>query len=67
MPAESFAKQRELLDKTAIVAGKLHEYLDRNFFWLFCKRFDFLLQCLFQIELLVIGDESLLYVPFLLG
>ena len=64
--SEAFTELCELLDQASIISRKKNENTDRDILWTLRKWFDLFLQSLLEIQLLVIDNESLLYVSLLL-
>ena len=65
VPAETLAQLRELLDQASVIACQNDENVDGDILRMPSERLYLLLQRLFQIQLLVISNQSLLYVPLL--
>lgn len=66
VPAETFAKLRKLFDETTVVSCQKYKYLDWNLFRFLSKGFYLFLESLFETQLLIISNQSLLDVAFLL-
>ena len=67
MAAETFAELRKLLQKATVVRSQHNEDVHWDFFRVLDQGSDLLLKSLFQVELLIVDHQSLLYVALLLG